>query len=148
MPRRPAWLQKLFDNIRVAIEADSPDILLGWTYEPPDKRTIAPHWSMILFPTRIELRGGRYDGKIVRPRIHVCVSHLMEVFDTLPHVDWRVPPRYAGFTDAPHLVLSGMIKRKPLVLSVFDRAPRDHEVRTLYDTRTGECRLTEDSHAD
>jgi len=146
MSRKPRWIGRLFNYCLDAFDYDEPQVLFGGDYRAPDPTDAEAWWSLVIFPTRIEMYGGATDGRIVRPRLHVLVSHLMKAFDAPPRVDWDIPARCTGMIGGPRLTLSGPIRKRLVILTIFDRAPKNHPIRTLFDTRTGDCRMTEDKH--
>jgi hypothetical protein len=132
------WVETLVSKASEQISPDIPSLVMSHCYSEPH---VKEPWRISVFPTRAELlTQGADDGARIRVGIEVCITAVSDLFDRPPHIDWVAPVGYDGILDGPHVVFTGRYKRRAVMLEIFDRAPKRHEVVTVYDVEQGTCR--------
>jgi hypothetical protein len=78
-PKR--WVEKFLDRLDEALEWQSMGTL-AWRFHPDDG------WLQIA-PCPFEVVGGADDGESVFPFFSLHVTHLIEIFDAMPEMQWN-----------------------------------------------------------
>lgn len=111
------WLDSLLEAVGNCVEADSPMGPLGLRY-----REAEGFWEVWIYPTPVELVGGRHDGEIVVPGFTLDLEQLRSCFDSLAAIHWNALG--LNLTEGPHVSIEGVYEGREVFLQVLAYAPR------------------------
>jgi len=80
----PDWLDQLLAAVSACVEAQSPMGPLGMRYREEEG-----FWEVWVYPTPVELVGGRHDGRIVVPGFTLDLEQLRAAFDSVAAFGWN-----------------------------------------------------------
>ena len=135
----PAWMRRVLDAVSKGFSPEASCGPLGYVWIPPDEYSDEP-WKVAVFPTPIEVLGGRNDGAIILPGFRVDLMHVIDSFDNFPQITWRAPSEYTGELDGPCVGFVGKLKKVKLELFIFDEPPNGFKPTVLYDQIKNEIR--------
>lgn len=121
------WQGELLDDVAACVAADSPMGPLGMrSWEE------AGFWEVWVYPTPVELVGGRHDGEVVVPGFSLDLEQLREAFDSVVALGWNA----LGLNDqeGPHIYIEGVFQDREVYLQVLAYAPEGEEPRLKVDT--------------
>jgi hypothetical protein len=114
------WLDELYEAVVGCVEADSPMGPLGircWEEEG--------FWEVWIYPTPVELVGGRHDGEVVVPGIRLDLDALREAFDSVTAFGWNTLG--INWPQGPHVSVEGVFQGREVWLQILAYAPEDEE---------------------
>jgi hypothetical protein len=112
------WLQELCEALVGCVEADSPLGPMGLrSWEDED------FWEVWIYPTPVELVGGRHDGEVVVPGFSLDLQQLREVFDSVAAFGWNALG--LNWPQGPHVYVEGVFQGREVYLQVLACAPED-----------------------
>ncbi len=114
------WLSALLNEVGDCIDADSPMGPLGLRYHEDDG-----YWEVWIYPTPVELVGGRHDGEVVVPGFTLDLKQVHESFDSVSAFHWNA----IGFNDpaGPHVTIEGVFEGREVSLHMLAYAPEGEE---------------------
>ena len=121
-----AWLEELYEAVAGCVEADSPMGPLGQRSWEEDG-----DWQVWIYPTPVELVGGRHDGEVVAPGITLDLEALREVFESVEAFSWNALA--LNWPEGPHVSIVGVFQGREVWLQVLAYAPEDEEPGLKYD---------------
>lgn len=114
------WLDKLYEALLGCVEADSPMGPMGlrsWEEEG--------FWEVWVYPTPVELVGGRHDGEVVVPGFSLDLQQLRDVFASVAAFGWNALG--LNWPQGPHVYVEGVFQGREVYVQVLARAPADEE---------------------
>lgn len=143
----PKWFPKVMDALTNKIAAEPPSEpfpgLSYYFFHPTKKKP----WRCVIYPSMLEIYGGKRDGAWVVPGFTVDLTSLMRVFDKLDRVGWMSPNHWRGHIDCPAVILRGVIDGERVMLTVSTQPPDDEEPIAVLDTYKKELRYNFDDVA-
>jgi len=120
------WLNTLLNELGDCIDADSPMGPLGLRYHEDDG-----YWEVWVYPTPVELVGGRHDGEVVVPGFMLDLEQVREAFDSVSGFHWNA----IGLNDpaGPHVTIEGVFQGREVSLHVLAYAPDGEEPGLKFD---------------
>jgi len=120
------WLNTLLDEVGDCIDADSPMGPLGLRYHEDDG-----YWEVWVYPTPVELVGGRHDGEVVVPGFTLELEQVRESFDSVSAFHWNA----IGLNDpaGPQVTIEGVFQGREVSLHVLAYAPEGEEPGLKFD---------------
>jgi len=120
------WLNTLLNEVSDCIDADSPMGPLGLRYHEDDG-----YWEVWIYPTPVELVGGRHDGEVVVPGFMLDLEQLREAFDSVSAFHWNA----IGLNDpaGPQVTIEGVFQGREVSLHVLAYAPEGEEPGLKFD---------------
>jgi len=114
------WLAELYAALVGCVEADSPMGPMGlrsWEEEG--------FWEVWVYPTPVELVGGRHDGEVVVPGFSFDLQQLREVFESVAAFGWNA----LGLNgpQGPHVYVEGVFQGREVYVQVLAYAPEDED---------------------
>jgi hypothetical protein len=129
------WLEELREAVSSCVDVDSPMAPLGLRY-----RVEEGFWEVWVYPTPVELVGGRHDGEIVMPGFHLDLEQLRGQFESLVALSWDA--QGLNSPEGPYVSIEGVFRGREVYLQVFAGAPADAQPGLKFDA-TGRRRRTE-----
>lgn len=114
------WLDMLHDAVSACVEADSPMGPLGLRYWEADGV-----YEVWMYPTPVELMGGRHDGEVVVPGFSLDLDGLREAFESVAAFGWNALGLH--HTEGPHVYVEGVFAGREVYLQVLAYAPEGEE---------------------
>lgn len=114
------WLDTLLEEVGNCMEADSPMGPLGLRYREEEG-----FWEVWIYPTPVELVGGRHDGEVVLPGFTIDLENLRESFDSVVAFHWNALG--LNYTEGPHVSVEGVFQGREVYLQVLAYAPEGEE---------------------
>jgi hypothetical protein len=114
------WLDELYEALVGCVEADSPMGPMGlrsWEEEG--------FWEVWVYPTPVELVGGRHDGEVVVPGFSFDLQQLREVFESVGAFGWNALG--LNWPQGPHVYVEGVFEGREIFLQVLSYAPEDEK---------------------
>jgi hypothetical protein len=115
-----AWLDELLEALVGCVQADSPMGPLGLRYWEEEG-----FWEVWVYPTPVELVGGRHDGEIVVPGFSIDLEQLRELFESVVAFGWNALG--LNWPEGPHIYIEGVFQGREIWLQVLAYAPNDEE---------------------
>jgi hypothetical protein len=114
------WLNSLLEEVGSCMVADSPMGPLGLRYREEED-----FWEVWIYPTPVELVGGRHDGEVVVPGFSLDLEQLRECFDSVAAFNWNA----IGLNnpEGPHVSIEGIFLGREVYLQVLAYAPEGEE---------------------
>lgn len=135
---RPVWVDTLVEQVARALEPHEFFGPLSYRlWEPDNPNNANAGWTLAVFPTPWECRGGPHDGAAAVSGFDLNVRSLMSVFSEVNSVAWRMPTRYNGDLDGPELGIRGTFAGRDVWLRLFHAPPPDEPVSHVYEAATG-----------
>ena len=114
------WLNTLLEEIGGCMEADSPMGPLGLRYREEEG-----FWEVWLYPTPVELVGGRHDGEVVVPGFSLDLEQLCDCFESVVEFHWNALG--LNYPEGPHVSVEGVFHGREIYLQVLAYAPEGEE---------------------
>jgi len=114
------WLDELCRSVADCVEAESPEGALGVR-----SREEEGFWDVWVYPTPVELVGGRHDGKVVVPGFSLDLQQLCELFESVVSFGWNALG--LNWPQGPHVHVEGVFQGREVYLQVLAYAPEDEE---------------------
>ena len=121
MTTTPAWLTDLIELIMAHLETHSAGTF-GYRYGQEEGEEC---WEIRLYPTPVELQGGRADGEWVFPGFVLELKPLYEAFDTVEASSWTSQSVGPQDQDNPSITLEGRFQGQSVYLRILAYAPDD-----------------------
>lgn len=123
----PDWLREVIESACTAFEVGMPGHI-GWSV-----LFGGDGWEAWIYPTRIEIVGGKDDGEECLPDHRaVNVSGIAALFDEPPDVDWR-----HSADDITEVSIDGKVKGHELWLHIQEEPPDGVGATVRFDVNTG-----------
>lgn len=130
----PAFLPALLDVLLDVVVPEGFMGPLGYRWWGPDSPGVSyPGWTVVVYPTPHELRGGANDGATGVTGFNLNVAALVAAFGSLEKLDWHAPVQYNGDLDGPEISIKGRFAGKPVWLRVFHLPPSDEPASIVID---------------
>lgn len=135
----PSWIVALVDTIKELITPLGFIGPLGYRFWEPGNLTSpnAEVWTIVVFPTPNELRGGEHDGSKFVSGFHLDLGRLLSFFNPAEQVAWKSPTRYNGDLDGPEIAIQGLFMGRYVWLRIFSIPPPDEPVSFIVDHNDG-----------
>jgi hypothetical protein len=117
---RDEWLDSLLDAVAACVEVDSPTGPLGLRCREEDG-----FWEIWVYPTPVELVGGRHDGAVVVAGFALDLEQLRECFDSVVAFNWNALG--LNYPEGPHVSIEGVFQGREVFLQVLAHAPEDEQ---------------------
>jgi hypothetical protein len=114
------WLNTLREAVGGCVGADSPMGPLGLRYREEEGL-----WEVWLYPTPVELVGGRHDGAVVVPGFSLDLEQLRECFEAVVALSWDALG--LNCPEGPHVAIEGVFLSREVCLQVLASAPAGEE---------------------
>jgi hypothetical protein len=114
------WLNTLLGEVGGCMEADSAMGPLGLRYSEEEA-----FWEICIYPTPVELVGGRHDGEVVVPGFSLDLDQLRESFDSVVAFHWNALG--LNYPEGPHVSIEGVFQGREVYLQVLAYAPEGEE---------------------
>ena len=111
------WLSALREAVGGCVGADSPMGPLGLRYREEEGL-----WEVWLYPTPVELVGGRHDGEVVVPGFSLDLEQLRACFETVVALSWDALG--LNCPEGPHVAIEGVFLGREVCLQVLAYAPK------------------------
>jgi hypothetical protein len=121
------WLALLHEAVSACVEAESPMGPLGLRYREEEG-----FWEVWIYPTPVELMGGRHDGEVVVPGFTLDLDRLRASFDSVVAFGWNALG--LNHSEGPHISVEGIFQGREVYLQVLAQAPEDEEPGMKFDT--------------
>jgi hypothetical protein len=82
-------------------------------------------WEIWVYPTPVELVGGRHDGEVVAPGFSLDLEQLRDEFDSIAALGWN--SLGLNLPQGPHVYVEGVFQGREVYLQVLAYAPEDEE---------------------
>jgi len=110
------WLDTLLEEIGGCLEAESLMGPLGVRYREEEGC-----WELWVYPTPVEVVGGRHDGEVVVPGFSLDLELLRACFDSVVAVHWNALG--LNCPEGPHVALDGIFQGREIYLQVLACVP-------------------------
>jgi len=124
------WLDQLLAVVGACVEADSPMGPLGMRYREEEG-----FWDVWVYPTPVELVGGRHDGQIVVPGFTLDLEQLRTAFDSVAAIGWN--SLGLNSDEGPCVSIEGQFQGRDIFLRVLAQFPEGEEQGLKLDTTRG-----------
>jgi len=114
------WLGELLDTVAACVAADSPMGPLGLRYREEEG-----FWEIWIYPTPVELVGGRHDGEVVVPGFSLDLEQLRGEFDSIAALGWN--SLGLNLPEGPYIFAEGLFQGHEVYLQVLAYAPEGEE---------------------
>ncbi len=114
------WLDELCRSVADCVEAESPEGALGVR-----SREEEGFWDVWVYPTPVELVGGRHDGKVVVPGFSLDPQQLCELIESVVSFGWNALG--LNWPQGPHVHVEGVFQGREVYLQVLAYAPEAEE---------------------
>ena len=114
------WLNTLREAVGGCVGADSPTGPRGLRYR--EEEGLREVW---LYPTPVELVGGRHDGEVVVPGFSLDLEQLRACFDTVVALSWDALG--LNCPGGPHVAIEGVFLGREVCLQVLAYPPTGEE---------------------
>ena len=114
------WLNSLLEEVGSCMEPDSPMGPLGLRYREEEG-----FWEVWLYPTPVELVGGKHDGEVVVPGFSLDLEQLRECFDSVVSCHWNALG--LNYPEGPHVAIEGVFQGREVYLQVLAYEPEGEE---------------------
>jgi hypothetical protein len=121
------WLNTVLEAVEGCLEADSPMGPLGLRYREEEA-----FWEVWIYPTPVELVGGRHDGEVVVSGFSLDLEQLRECFDSVVALNWSALG--LNYSEGPHIGIEGVFEGREIYLQVLAYAPEGEEPGLKVDT--------------
>jgi len=118
MARLPGWIKDLADSSAVYLVPTDILAPIGCHY-----CRVGDVWEISLFVSRTEIVGGEYDGSQRGSKFILDVPALMELFESVPDVQWQAQSHGEDYELGPHLALIGIYAGHKVCLQILADAP-------------------------
>jgi hypothetical protein len=126
-PQDDDWLALVHDAVSACVEAESPMGPLGLRYREEEG-----FWEIWVYPTPVELVGGRHDGEVVVPGFSLDLDQLRAAFDSVVAFGWNALG--LNHSEGPHISVEGAYQGREVYLQVLAQPPEDEEPGMKFDT--------------
>jgi hypothetical protein len=90
-------------------------------------------WEVWIYPTPVELVGGRHDGEVVVPGFSLDLEQLHECFESVVAFHWNALG--LNYSEGPHVAIEGIFQGCEVYLQVLAYAPEGEEPGLKLDAR-------------
>jgi hypothetical protein len=115
-----AWLDGLLEAVAACVEAESPMGPWGMRFLETDG-----FWEITVYPTPVELVGGRHDGRRVAPGFSLDLELLRSAFDAVSHFGWDALG--LNCPEGPFVWVEGAYQGWEVYVQVLAYPPEDEE---------------------
>ncbi len=130
----PAFIPALLDVLLTAVVPDGVIGPLGYRWWGPDTPGSSyAGWTVVVYPTPHELRGGANDGAKGSAGFTLNLAVILGAFSGLEMLDWHAPVQYNGDLDGPEISVKGQFAGKSVWLRVFHLPPHDEPASVVID---------------
>jgi hypothetical protein len=124
------WIEQLTHAVSACIVMDD-DVPLGChVHRGQDS------WEITLFVLRVEILGGKTDGRRITLPFHVDLTSLPWLFDEVESFAWQPCKLGEGDDLGPHVAIVGRYQSEPVWLRIQAEAPADMPPGKLLCART------------
>jgi hypothetical protein len=117
---RPEWLQSLIADLAELFDPAEDVARVGYECLPTEAG-----WEVGLFLSRVEIVGGRFDGKAELCEFSYDLKELKDRFDEILDLKMTALPK-AGREEAYSFVqVRGIVESTPVSLKIFSVPPQD-----------------------
>ncbi len=124
------WLDQLLAAVVACVEAHSAMGPLGMRYREEEG-----FWEVWVYPTPVELVGGRHDGEIVVPGFTLDLEQLRAAFDSVAAFGWN--SLGLNSDEGPCVSIEGHFQGREIFLQVLAHFPEGEEPGLKLDTTRG-----------
>jgi hypothetical protein len=121
------WLDELLSAVAGCVEADSPMGPFAMRYHEEDG-----FWEISIYPTPVELVGGRHDGAVVVPGFSLDLERFRETFDSIMDFGWNALGLKSE--EGPSVYVEGVYEGREIFLQVLAHPPVDENLGMKLDT--------------
>ncbi len=98
----------------------------------PRYREEGGFWEVWIYPTPMDLVGGRHDGAVVVLGFTLDLDRLRASFDSVVAFGWSALG--LNHNEGPHVSVEGVFQGREVYLQVLAQAPEDEEPGMKFDT--------------
>jgi len=141
----PTWLNDLIRTVADLISPMGFIGQLGFRYLPPEaEKNTTKRWLIAVYIVPHELIGGKNDGAKTVSGFCLSLKKLLDLFDDITLLEWRVPRSYSDGLAGPEIWLEGYyMGTNPVQLHIYADSPADENPELTLDVSTNILRVKE-----